>query len=180
MSNTAQADRRVIALPERPAQEPDTDGVPSPDELGASEADFLRQITAAAEISTEPIAVYRGDTVVMRFTIQTVDAETYETIRKLSQEKVKAKGYANLPLQVDTNRARFQAMLVYHATVPDQRKKLWDNRAAWERYNVITGWAMVLKVLRGGEIDKICDRIDLLSGYTDSSEVERMDLAKNS
>lgn len=179
MTNTAQVDRRVIALPSRP-DEADTDGVPSPDALSSSEDDLLRTIVEAAEPDTEPIAIYRGDKRVLRFTIQTVDMHTYERCRKLSQEKQKAKSYANLSLATDIDRAQSSSMLIFHATVPEDRKRIWENRDLWKRFNVLNGWDLVLKLLRAGEIDRICERIDLLSGYGDQAEGERMEVAKNS
>jgi hypothetical protein len=180
MSNTAQVDRRVIALPGRPDEKPDPDGVPSPDELGGSEDDILRQAIEAAEVETEPIAIYRGTKRVLAFTIQTVDMRTYENCRKLSQEKQKAKSYANLPLATDIDRAQSNAMLVYHGTVPEDKKRIWDNRTLWSRFNVLTGWDLVPKLLRAGEMERICERIDLLSGYGENAEAERLEAAKNS
>ena len=69
-----------------------------------------------------------------------------------------------------TNAVRFRSQLIYEATVPEDRKDIWDNKAAWEKLNVASGVDAIDKILKSGEKDKIVEQIDAISGYGDELE----------
>jgi len=180
VSQTAQVPRRVVSQPARPIEELEPNGVPSPDELSSSEDDILRGLDAAAEVDTQSIAIVRQGKVVLRFRVQSTTQEVYDRCRNESLIKEKASGYGNVRLNVDVNRAAFNSRLIYWATVEEDREKVWRNRTAWQKRNVINGWDLIAKILRNFEIESICERIDVLSGQSPESEAQTMELAGNS
>jgi hypothetical protein len=181
MSQTAQAARRVVSLPVADRQEPDEEReVPSPEELGDSEDDILRGLDAAAETDTERIAIVRKGKVVLRFTVESLDQRTYDKCRDESMRKEKARGYGGVRLGVDVERAAFNSRLIYWATVEPERQRIWENKAAWRRHNVLCGWDLVGKIIRSFEMERICDRIDVLSGADAENEGQTMEVAGNS
>ena len=73
------------------------------------------------------------------------------------------------------NAARYRAQLIYEATIEEDREKIWDNRDAWSRLNVLNGVDLIEVVLKAGEKDAILETLDKISGYQPTLE----DVAKN-
>ena len=71
--------------------------------------------------------------------------------------------------------AKFRSWLIYTATVDEDRAKLWDSKQAQQAFNVLQGVDLIDCVLLSGEKDRIIDRINEISGY--SEEVD--ETAKN-
>ena len=75
----------------------------------------------------------------------------------------------------DTDSSLYRAALIYEATLPEDRKKLWDNKDAWEALRnkgkqIVRGVDVIETCLKAGEKDKVIDVIDKLSGYDDNIE----------
>ena len=66
--------------------------------------------------------------------------------------------------------ARYRSQLIYEATVDEDREKIWDNRAAWNKLNVLNGIDLVEVVLKAGEKDAILEKLDEISGYQPNVE----------
>jgi len=64
--------------------------------------------------------------------------------------------------------SRYAAQLIYEATVPDDKKRLWDNKAVWDKLNCVTGSDVIFKCLTPAERAKIVTAIENLSGYDDT------------
>ena len=59
--------------------------------------------------------------------------------------------------------------------MPEDRKKLWDNKEAWEALRdkgmqILSGLDMIEYCLIAGEKDRVIDVIDSISGYSDNLE----------
>ena len=65
----------------------------------------------------------------------------------------------------EINRTLFRSLLIYTATINEDRAKLWDNKAALEAYNILNNPEIIDKVLLAGEKDRIIDIIEEISGY---------------
>ena len=70
-----------------------------------------------------------------------------------------------------TNSVRYRSQLIYEATIPEDRAKLWDNKQMWEALNVASGIDAIDKILKSGEKDKILEQLDAISGF-DNTELE--------
>lgn len=77
--------------------------------------------------------------------------------------------------EIETNFSQFRSWLIYTATVDADRKILWDNKRAQERFGVLQSVEMIDAVLLPGEKDRAIDIINEISGYDDGME----DTAKN-
>jgi hypothetical protein len=76
---------------------------------------------------------------------------------------------------LDTNRAMFRSLLIYTATVDEDRAKVWDNPKAKNALNVLDSTDMIDMILKAGEKSAVIAIIDEISGYTDETE----EIAKN-
>ncbi len=94
----------------------------------------------------------------------------------LRKEFKKAKNLGGVKVAEDTGVTRFRSLLIYRATVEEDRKKLWNNKEAWRSMNVVNGPDLIDKVLKAGEKKAIIDKIDEISGYNDETD----EIIKNS
>ena len=72
--------------------------------------------------------------------------------------------------EIETNMSKFRSWLIYTATVDEDRAKLWDNKQAQQAFNVLQGVDLIDCVLLSGEKDRIIDRINEISGYSDEAD----------
>ena len=66
--------------------------------------------------------------------------------------------------------SKYRSQLIYDATLDEDRKKIWDNREAWNKFAVVNGIDLIDSVLKAGEKDTIIDKLDEISGYQLSTE----------
>lgn len=66
--------------------------------------------------------------------------------------------------------ASYRSDIIYMATVEEDRKKIWDNKAAWDRLGVATGRDLIDIVLMAGEKDAVLDKIEEISGFQPTVE----------
>ena len=71
---------------------------------------------------------------------------------------------------IETDTAKYRSYLIYTATVDEDRKKVWDNRAAQTALCVMSGVDMIDAVLLSGEKDRVISELDEISGYDDEAE----------
>jgi len=76
---------------------------------------------------------------------------------------------------IDTNLAQYRSLVIYTATVDEDRAKVWDNKRAQEGLGLVYGVDMIDKVLLNGEKARVFDVIDEISGNNEETE----ELAKN-
>jgi hypothetical protein len=83
-------------------------------------------------------------------------------------------------LPKEFNSAKFNSLVIYTATHPDDKKAIWDNKDLWAKADVVTGWQLVDKVLKRGEKEKCIELIEELSGYSDEDTENMEETLKNS
>jgi hypothetical protein len=71
---------------------------------------------------------------------------------------------------IETNQARYRSLLIYTATVDEDRAKTWDSKRAKEALNILDSAEMIDALLRMGEKTRILEIIDEMSGYGDDTE----------
>lgn len=149
------------------------------DELLAVEEDVLRGLLGAYEDQKEDtvtIEIARKGKVYFKFDIHGLTEKQYNDLQDQATKFKKAKNLGGVKVAEETNITRFRSLLIYHATVPEDRKRLWDNKEAWRALNVLNGPDLIDKVLKAGEKKAIIDKIDEISGYTDETD----EIIKNS
>ena len=142
------------------------------------EDDILGGLMAAAAFHTdeEDIATINivrkvaGQKVtVLSFRIRPLGEEEYLKARKENTVYKRNKQLGTrVADHVDTSKYRSQ--LIYDATLDEDRKKIWDNREAWNKFAVVNGIDLIDSVLKAGEKDTIIDKLDEISGYQLSTE----------
>ncbi len=156
--------------------EEQTDGVeqPSQEQILMSESELLRGLIEAgtekdSEAAYERIQIRRNGKLKFEFRIRPIsedeslachDHATKFAPRKRGQPK----------REIETNMSKFRSWLIYTATVDEDRAKLWDNKQAQQAFNVLQGADLIDCVLLSGEKDRIIDRINEISGYSDEAD----------
>lgn len=153
------------------------------EDLLAVEEDFLRGLISAAEdqkTEVVQIEIIRGGKKYFEFGIHPLTEADYLKARDDATKFKKARNMGGVVVPEKTNSSKYRSLLIYRATVLEDRKKLWDNKEAWKTLNVINGPDLIDKVLKAGEKDAVIEKLDELSGYADEDEViEADEFAKN-
>lgn len=144
-------------------------------EARANEDDLLNGLLAAAnykddENETVEIVIARGGRDLFSFRIHPLSEDDFNRCRKRCTKYVKSKtqGGIRVPEEVDT--VKYRCMLIYEATVPEDRAKIWDNKKLWKAKDLATGVEAVDILLKAGEKNAICEKLDAISGYELSEE----------
>lgn len=147
------------------------------DELLAAENTILRDVAGVLE-AMETITKYEVYDVVrdgkklFSFRVRGLDDEELEKCRDQATKVVKDRRFGSLAVPRDFNAAKFNSLMIYTATHPDDKKLLWDNKDLWQKANVVAGWQLVDKVLRRGEKEEVIALIEQLSGFDDGENTE--------
>ena len=149
--------------------------------LRSKEDDILAGLLAAAGYQTDEdnfvkIEIARKGKLLFAFHIRPLSEEEYNQCRKRHTKYIKNKNVGvRVPEDVDTD--AYRSELIYQATIEEDRKKVWGQKKAWDALDVLSGVQLISKVLLAGEKDKVCEKIDEISGYSNSEQVE--EFAKN-
>lgn len=122
-------------------------------------------VLQAMETITEydTFKVVRNGKELFSFRVCGLDDEEMERCRDEATKMVKSKRLGTT-VPGDFNSAKFNSLLVYRATHPEDRKWLWDNKELQQKAKVISGWRVIDAVLRYGEKEAVIELIEKLSG----------------
>ncbi len=146
------------------------------EELLMSEDEILQAMIEAAEEKEHTYKraqIVRNKEVKLSFRVRGLSEDEVHACRKKAVTKRGKKYGVNVAEEIDG--VLFRNLVIYTATHEDDRKKLWDNKAFWKKYNLVTGTEAVDKILFGGEKEAVMNLIDSLSGY----DLEVDDIIKN-
>ncbi len=146
-----------------------------------NEDDLLTGLLAAAnykadEDETVEIVISRKGKDLFSFHIHPLSEEDFNRCRKRCTKYVKSKTQAGIRIPEEVDTVRYRCMLIYEATVPEDRAKVWDNKKLWKAKDLATGIEAVDILLKAGEKNAICEKLDAISGY----ELTEEEVAKNS
>lgn len=113
--------------------------------------------------------------VLLKFHIHPLSEETVQQIRNKNKKVKRDRRYGIDREKV--NAVRFRSQLIYEATDATDRDKIWNNRQAWEKLNVLNGIDLIDKVLLAGEKETVIEKIESISGFANDDELE--ELVKN-
>lgn len=143
---------------------------------------LLRGMLAAAEdreSETATIEIARKKKVLFAFQVRSLSESE---INKCLDQAAKYVTKRGVRIQEDVDQAKYRSLLIYNATLPEDRVKTWDNKALWDSLgNIITGHQVIDRVLHPAEKEAVIFRINQISGYGDEDdEAETLeDTAKN-
>ena len=154
-------------------------------QLRVSEEDFLQGLIDAAsyaedENQTKVIEIIRPGKIkgekrlMFRFSVKPLSEREYNECKNKHTKYVRNRSLG-VKMPEDTDSVKYRAEIIYRATVPEDRKKLWDNKEAWEALRdkgmqILSGLDMIEYCLVAGEKDRVIDVIDSISGYSDNLE----------
>lgn len=147
---------------------------PTREDILMDEAALLRGLIEAgtekdSESTYKRIQIRRGGALKFEFRIRPVSEE--ESLACHDHATKFAPRKRGQPKQeIETNAAKFRSWLIYTATVNEDRAKTWDNKKAQQALNVLHGVDMIDAVLLSGEKERIIDRINEISGYSDDMD----------
>lgn len=124
--------------------------------------------------------VIRDGKKLFSFRVRGLDDSEFEKCRDQATKVAKDRRLGNLAVPREFNSAKFNSLIIYTATHPDDKKVIWDNKDLWAKADVVTGWQLVDKVLKRGEKEKCIELIESLSGYTDEDAESTVETLKNS
>lgn len=159
-----------------PIEEVEMDEEINKNTICAYENDILGGLLAAADYKNDavPIEIVRNGVVLIRFSIRPLSEEEYHKCRERHTKYVRNK-QLGVKIPDHTNTPQFRNELIYQATIEEDRNKLWNNKDAWKKLDVINGVELVGRILKAGEKDAVCDKLDEISGYSVTQE----EVAKN-
>lgn len=145
------------------------------------ESDFIAGMLAAAAYKNDElrqIDIVRDGKLYFSFQVHALGEEEANKCRKKYTKYVRNK-QIGIKFAEETDNAKFRSSLIYHATVEEDRTKLWDNQQVWEGLRkqgvlVVTALDVIESVLLGGEKDRVIDEINKLSGF-DSENLEEVE-----
>ena len=127
---------------------------------------------------TRRIKIMRDKKVVLEFRVRPLSEEESQDCHRKATKYARTKP-GQPKVAIETNSALFRSMLIYTATVDEDRAKLWDNKKAMDAMQLLRGVDMVDSVLRAGEKSRILSEIDEISGFSGENDEDPEDLAGN-
>lgn len=148
-------------------------------QLRTYENDILKGLLTAANFKTEednihPVEIARNGVVLFGFRVRPLTEEEYQNCKEKNTKYVRNK-QLGIKFPENTDSVRYRSALIYQATIEEDRAKVWDNKEAWRRLNILNGIDLVDKTLLAGEKDAVLEVIDKISGYSATTE----EIAKN-
>ena len=124
--------------------------------------------------------VIRDGKKLFSFRVRGLDDSEFEKCRDQATKVAKDRRLGSLAVPREFNSAKFNSLIIYTATHPDDKKVIWDNKDLWAKADVVTGWQLVDKVLKRGEKEKCIELIEELSGYSEEDAESTVETLKNS
>ena len=145
-----------------------------------NEDDLLNGLLAAAnykddEDESVEIVINRQGKDLFSFRIHPLSEEDFNRCRKRCTKYVKSKTNAGVRIPEEVDTVKYRCMLIYEATIPEDRAKIWDNKQLWKAKDLATGIEAVDILLKAGEKNAVCEKLDTISGY----EMTEEEVAKN-
>lgn len=150
------------------------------DDILANEDALLRgMLTAADGLENEAVTIEiaRKGKTLFAFRVRPISEKESERCSDAATKYTRTRG---IKVPESTDSAKYRSLLIYTATVDEDRKKTWDNRTIWDKLNVISGIDVIDKVLLPGEKDAVIRKLNEISGYgDDDNDASIEDTAKN-
>lgn len=144
----------------------------TPEALLSMEPDIISNILAATKITDDEIAIIeivRGGKVAFSFRIHPLSETEYQRARKKHTNYKKVKSYGGMKLPEETDTTAYRSELIILATVAED-KKIWSDKRLMDAFGVVSQLDVVDKVLRAGEKDRVVDKINEISGFSDEDD----------
>lgn len=141
-----------------------------------AEYDLVTNLLNAAEYRTSEDAVTeveikRGGKLLFPVRIRPLSDDETRTARKKATTYMPNPNGKKLPkIEKEFNTTLFQSWLIYLATVPEDQKSIWGNKAVMDKYGLMLPVESIGVLLTVGEKDKLLDLVMDVSGLNDDGE----------
>lgn len=152
----------------------------------SAEYDLVKSLLAAADFRNTEDAVTefeikRNGKFFYSVRIQPISEEEIRTARKKATSYMKnPQGAKYPPIEKDFNSSLFNSWLIYLATVPEDREKIWGNASVKSKFGLMENVETIDKLLLFGEKSAIVDKIIDVSGLGAEEPFEPEEYAKKS
>ena len=147
------------------------------------EGDLLGGLLAAADYQKDEhytVDIIRNGVKFFSFRIHPL---TEDEMLKYIRANTKYKKNRRLggKVQDDFDRSGYRSDVIYAATIPEDQAAVWGNKDCelWRKLDVLSGPQAVSKILKAGEKDRIYEKIEEISGYTDEDAESEVEQSKN-
>ncbi len=152
-----------------------TDDKMSKEEIIKSERDILNDLLSLDLEADKPenyreIKIVRNKEVRLTFRIRPITEDESRLCMKRATPAARKQN-----MKPEANWVKYRSLLIYTATVDEDRKKIWDNREALQRMNLMEPWEIIDRVLYAGEKSRVIEVIDEISGYDQDLEEQAQD-----
>lgn len=167
-----------------PVENADFTDAETKEQMLSCEEDIIQGLIEAANFKSDErkkIEIVRGGKLFYSFEIQPLSEDEYNAARKKHTKNQKNRRLG-IVVSNDVNAVKYRDQLIYNATVPEDRKRLWDNKKVWSALNaknidIVSPLDVIEYTLKAGEKDRIIDIIDQISGFDGDTDIE--ETAKN-
>lgn len=150
----------------------------SKEDILMNESDILQGLLDLEKEKDNPenyhkIQIKRNGAVKLEFRVRPLSEDESRVCMKRATPTPKDKN-----VRPEANGVKYRSLLIYSATVNEDRAKTWDNPKAKAAMNLMEGWEMIDKVIFAGEKSRVIDIIEEISGFG-VEETEAEEEAKN-
>jgi len=144
------------------------------EEILMQESDLLRGLleldsTKDQAENYRKIQIKRNGAVKIEFRVRPLTEDEQQSCFRGATKGTAKKGKNASP---EVDRSMFRSLLIYLATVSEDRVNLWDNKQALEKMGILRAPEMIDRVLLAGEKDRVIAIIEEISGYIDEFDAE--------
>ena len=149
-------------------------------EVSINEGELLKLLNTDDHVNeTKVIEVKRGK-FTFRFRVRALSEREMDMCREKNTKYSKNRRLGGMRMPEKTDTVGYHTLVIYTATVKEDREKLWDNKTLWAAANALTGTDLVDKLIPlAGKKQAIFEQIEKLSGFDDDDEEEYEDTVKN-
>lgn len=136
---------------------------------------LLEQLLAAANFKEDPeqyktITIERKGKELFSFRVRPLEEEELQECRKMATQYGVNPQNRALSVETGVDLVKLRSYKIYFATIEEDRRKIWDNRAMQQKIGVLQGVDAIDRLLLAGEKDRVCNVIDENSGFQLSLE----------
>jgi len=180
---TAPAQETVAEDTTAKAEEREFSDKESANQLRMAEDDFIQGLidaTAYVKEEKKTIEIARKDPrtgksrVCFKFTVRPLSEKEYDKCKRNNTKYIRNKSLG-IHMPENTDSVKYRDQIIYEATIPEDRERLWDNRKVWDSLRnqglqIMNGLDVIEYALKAGEKEAIIDKIDKLSAFEDNLE----------
>lgn len=161
-------------------------GLETATDVKETEYDLVKALLEAANYENDPdlvttIDLCRNGKYLFSFSIHPIGDEEVKALRKKATSYMPNPANRKLPkIEKDFDDGLFNSLIIYAATVEEDKKKIWGNPAIMQKFDLVEPYESINKLLTVGEKADVSSKVVEISGLEDGKDtVSEEDYAKN-